>query len=52
MLRPSIKAAASAAMVLATMPKSPAIQVERMLDLICSMVGPGVLMAEPRWDEF
>src|SRR5580698_4822937 len=47
-----MKSSAPAETVLATTPKSPAIQVERMLDLICSMVGPGVDMvglAEEGW---
>ena len=51
MLRAAMKSSAPAETVLATTPKSPAIQVERMLDLICSMVGAGVLMARPRLGE-
>jgi hypothetical protein len=52
MLRLAMKSSAPPVIVLATTPKSPAIQVERMLALICSMVGAGVLMGGPRWDEF
>ena len=39
--RRAMNSSAAPEMVLATTPKSPAIQVLRMLDLICSMVGMG-----------